>query len=282
MTKPSRTIVLIHGLWMTPRSWDRFRGFYEQRGYEVLAPAWPRMNGDVEEVRRDPSALAGLGLREIVDWYDRIVRALPEPPLLIGHSMGGLTAQLLLDRGLGAAAVSISAPAPKGIYRLPLSVIKAGNPVLSNPLNYKRTVSFTFEQFRYAFANGIPERDARSAYARDAVPGPGRPIFEVAFANLNPWSPVKVNYANSRRAPLMLINGSDDHLAPAILNQLNFRKRRGSGAVTEYKEFPRRSHLIVAQEGWEEVAQYAIDWAAKVTVTFPTNGSNLSLERRVS
>lgn len=265
MTEPRRTIVLIHGLWMTPRSWDLFRGFYEERGHRVLTPAWPRMRGDVEDIRRDPSSLAGLGLREIVAHYERVVRALTEPPILIGHSIGGLTVQLLLDRGLGAAGVAIDAPAPKGIFRLPLSVIRAGSPVLSNPLNYWRTVHLTFEEFRYAFANGMPQREARLAYARDAVPGPGRPIFQVAFANLNPWAATKVDHTNGRRAPLLLISGGDDNLVPPVLNRINHKKFLRSGALTEHKEFPNRSHLIVAQKGWEEVAEYAVSWASKVS-----------------
>lgn len=265
MSEQPRTIVLIHGLWMTPRSWGLFRGFYEGLGYRVLAPAWPRMRGDVESIRRDPSALEGLGLREVVAHYEQVVRGLEEPPILIGHSIGGLTVQLLLDRGLGGAGVAIASPAPKGIFRLPLSVIRAGNPVLSNPLNYWRTVHLTFEQFRYAFANRMPEREARLAYSRDAVPGPGRPIFQVALANLNPWAATKVDHANARRAPLLLINGTDDNLVPAILNRINHKKYLRSGALTEYKEFPNRSHLIVAQDGWEEVAEYAVSWASKVS-----------------
>ena len=264
MNGQAQTIVLIHGLWMTARSWDRFRSFFEARGCNVLAPSWPRMHGEVEDIRRDPSALAGLGFGEIADHYEKVVRGLKQPPILIGHSMGGLTVQLLLDRGLGAAGIAIDAPPPKGIFRLPLSVIKSGQPVLSNPFNYRRTVNLSYEQFRYAFANGMSENDARLAYARDAIPGPGRPIFQIAFANLNPWAVTRVNYRNGRRAPLLLINGADDNLVPAILNRINYKKYLRSSAITEYKEFPNRSHLIVAQAGWEDVADYALAWALKV------------------
>jgi len=261
MNGETKTIVLIHGLWMTPRSWDPFRGFYEERGYRVLTPAWPRMQGEVQEIRRDPSALAGLGLREIAAHCEEFVRSLDEPPLLMGHSMGGLTVQILLDRGLGAAGVSIDGAAPRGIFRLPLSTIKAAGPVLSNPLNYRRSVTLTFDQFRYTFANVMTQEAARAAYDDNAVPGPGRPVFQVALGDFNPWAANKVNHRNNDRAPLLLIAGVEDHLVPPIVNRVNYRKYQRSTALTEYKEFPHRSHLIIAQNGWQEVAEYALSWA---------------------
>jgi pimeloyl-ACP methyl ester carboxylesterase len=261
MTHESKTIVLIHGLWMTPRSWDNFRGYYEDRGYRVLAPAWPGIRGEVEDVRRDPSALAGLGLREIFDYYAGIIRPLDEPPIIMGHSMGGLIVQLLIDRGFGAAGIAIDATATKGIWRLPLSVLRAARPVLANPLNYWRNVTLTFEQFQYAFANVMSEADARIAYDKYLIPGPGRPIFQAAFANFNPWAVTKVDYRNNRRAPLLLIGGAQDHLVNPILNRINLKKYARSSAITEYKEFPNRSHLIVGQNGWQEVAEFALTWA---------------------
>jgi pimeloyl-ACP methyl ester carboxylesterase len=261
MNQETKTIVLIHGLWVTPRSWDLFRNFYEERGYHVLTPAWPRMQGEVQEIRRDPSALAGLGLREIADHYERFIRALDEPPILMGHSMGGLTVQILLDRGLGAAGVSIDGAAPRGIFRLPLSTIKACRPVLSNPRNYGRNVTLTFDQFRYTFANVMTQEAARAAYNNNAIPGPGRPVFQVAFGNIIPRAANQVNHRNNSRAPLLLIAGAEDHLVPPIVNQINYKKYRRSTAITEYKEFPHRSHLIVAQDGWQEVADYALSWA---------------------
>jgi len=257
----SKTIVLIHGLWMTPHSWNFFREFYEERGYRVLTPAWPRIAGEIEELRFDPSALAGLGLLEIASHYKKLVRSLNEPPILMGHSMGGLIVQMLLDRGLGTAGVSINGTAPKGVFRLPFSVIKAANPVLSNPLNYWRCKALTFDQFRYAFANTMAEKDARTAYDNDVIPGPGRPIFQAALANFNPWAVTKINHRKNDRAPLLLIAGAEDHLVPPILNRINHRLYQHSAAKTDYKEFSKRSHLIIAQEGWQEVADYALTWA---------------------
>jgi pimeloyl-ACP methyl ester carboxylesterase len=261
MNQEANTIVLIHGLWVTPRSWDHFRSFYEESGHRVLAPPWPRMQGEVEEIRRDPSALAGLGLSEITDHYESFLRTLDERPILMGHSMGGLIVQILLDRGWGAAGVSIDGAGPKGIFRLPLSMIKAASPVLSNPRNYRRNVMLTFEQFRYTFANVMTEEAARATYDNDIIPGPGRPVFEVAFGNFSPHAANKVHHLNNDRAPLLLIAGAQDHLVPPIINRINYKKYQRSTAVTAYKEFPHRSHLIIAQDGWEEVAEYALSWA---------------------
>jgi pimeloyl-ACP methyl ester carboxylesterase len=260
MTTP-KTILLIHGMFMTPRSWEPFRGYYEARGHRVLTPPWPRMQGEVEDIRRDPSALNGLGTIEIVDHYENIVREQDEPPIIMGHSVGGLFVQMLLDRGLGAVGVGIDAAAPKGVLRLPWSQIRSLSPVLLNPANFNRTVGLTFEQFRYAFANTITDVDAMTVYQRNAIPVPGRLVFQAGLANLNPRAATRVNYRNDERAPLLLIAGSDDHTVPASVDRSTFRKYRHSKAITDFKEFPGRSHLIVAQEGWEDVAEYALSWA---------------------
>jgi len=258
---PTKTIVLIHGMFMTPRSWEPFRGYYEARGYRVLTPPWPRMRGEVEDIRRDPSPLNGLGAAEIVDHYESIIRLLDQPPIVMGHSVGGLFVQMLLDRGLGAVGVGIDAAAPKGVLRLPWSQIRSLSPVLLNPANVNRTVALTFEQFRYAFANTITDVDAMEIYQRNAIPVPGRLVFQAGLANLTLRAATRVNYRNDERAPLLLIAGSNDHTVPASVDRSTFRKYRHSKAVTDFKEFPGRSHLIVAQEGWEEVAEYALAWA---------------------
>jgi pimeloyl-ACP methyl ester carboxylesterase len=274
MTPKTNTIVLIHGAWMTPRSWDPFRGFYAQQGYRVLTPPWPGLEGEVEEIRRDPSAMTGLGIAEIVDGYERVITQLDEKPIIMGHSFGGLFVQMLLDRGLGAAGVAIDAAAPKGVLRLPFSQIRALSPVLLNPANVRRAVPLDFEQFRYAFANTMTEREAREAFQLNAIPAPGRIVFQAGLANLNPWAATKVDYRNDRRAPLLLIAGSEDHIVPASVNRANLRKYRRSAATTDFVEFPGRSHLIVAQSGWEEVADHALSWAQK-HVAVPTRAGSL-------
>jgi pimeloyl-ACP methyl ester carboxylesterase len=257
----NRTILLIPGLWMAPNSWGLFRGLYEKEGYRVLAPAWPHMHGSVEDIRRDPVELGGMGLGEIADYYAEMIDELEEAPILIGHSMGGLIVQMLLSRGLGGVGIAIDSATPKGIYRLPWSTLKANRRILSNPLNYWRPVTLTFGQFRYAFAHVMPEREARAAYEAYVVPGPGRPIFQVATGNFNPWAANRVNFRKHDRAPLLLIAGEKDRLVPAVLTRSNFHLYRHSTALTAFKEFPGRSHLLIAQVGWEEVAEYALTWA---------------------
>lgn len=253
-------IVLIHGQWLTPLSWEHFRRYYEDRGCPVLAPAWPRVEGVVENVRRATPLLAGLGIAEIVSYYEKIVQSLDEPPVLMGHSLGGLIVQILLDRGLGSAGVAVGSVPPKGVWRLPFSTLRAMAGVLRNPWNDGRAIELSFEQFRYAFANSMSENEARTAYERYAIPGPGRTIFQTALANFHPRSACRVNYANSCRSSLLLIAGGEDRLTPASLVKGNFRKYRYSAALTEYEEFARRSHWMIAQNGWEEIAERALFW----------------------
>src|SRR6266480_3277721 len=179
------TIVLIHGLWMTALSWEHWVNRYTQAGYRVIARSWPGMDGDIEALRADPSAIEHLGVEEIVDHYDAIVRELDEPPIIMGHSFGGAFTEILLDRGLGAAGVAIDAAGVKGITRLPFSELRSGFPILKNPANVHHAVPLTFEEFHYAFTNTISEAEARSAFERYAVPGPGRVLFQGAFANFN-------------------------------------------------------------------------------------------------
>jgi pimeloyl-ACP methyl ester carboxylesterase len=256
-------IVLIHGLWLTPRSWEGWKERFEGRGHEVHAPAWPRMEGDVEDVRRDPSPLDGLGVTEIADHYAGIVSGLAQPPILMGHSFGGLITELLLDRGLGACGVAIS-PAPvKGILRLPLAQLRAAFPVLGNPANRKRTVELTPKQFRYAFTNTMSDDEAKAAYDRYEVPGPGRPLFQAAFANFNPNAPNKVDSHNDARPPLLVIGNGADHTVPASVSKAAAHRLGKSKAVVEYKEYDDRPHFTCGAPGWEEVADYALDWAVR-------------------
>jgi pimeloyl-ACP methyl ester carboxylesterase len=258
---PSEPIVLIHGLWMTPLSWEHWAERYASRGHRVLCPAWPRMDRDSEALRREPSVLSGLGVTEIVDHYDGIVRELERPPIIMGHSFGGTFTQLLLDRGLGAAGVAI-APAPvKGVLRLPLAALRSSFPVLRNPANRNRAVPFTPKQFHYAFTNTLTEEESAAAYERYHVPGSGRVVFQAATANLNPRAPTKVDFHKEDRAPLLVLGADQDHTIPASLARETATRHSKSKAVTDYKEFPDRSHFILGQDGWEEVADYALGWA---------------------
>jgi pimeloyl-ACP methyl ester carboxylesterase len=257
-------IVLIHGLWLTSRSWEGWKARFEERGHEVLAPAWPRMEGEVEDIRRDPSVLNGLGVAEVVDHYDRIIRGLGTPPVIMGHSTGGLVTELLLDRGLGAAGVALS-PAPvKGVLRLPPAELRTVSPALRNPSNKNKTVELTPKQFRLGFTNTMSDEDAQAAYERYAVAAPGRVIFQAAFANFNPRAVTKVDFHKDDRPPLLVIGNTQDHTIPASVSREAARRLGKSRAVVDYKEFEGRPHFPAAP-GWEAVADYALEWANRHT-----------------
>jgi len=261
MAQQPDTIVLINGLWMTALSWENWVKRYTDRGYRVIARSWPGMEGDIDELRRYPSAIAVVGVGDIVEHYEGIIRELDNPPVIIGHSFGGLVTQILIDRGLGAAGVAI-APAPvKGILFLPFSTIKVSFPALSNPANNHRAVPLTPEQFHYAFTNNMSEEESLAVFKRYAVPGPDHVLFQAALANFNPHAATAVNFNNDDRAPLLLISGGQDHVSPPSVVEANFKLYRKSKAVTEYKKFPERTHYTLGQNGWEDVADYALDWA---------------------
>ena len=256
----SKTIVLIHGLWVTPRSWEKFQRLYEARGYKVLVPAWPGIRGDVEGMQRDPSSFNNIGIAEVVAHYTKIIQALPEKPIIIGHSYGGLITQLLVDRGLAAAGVAIDSVPPKGILVLPVSTYRSLIPAL-NPFHFRGTFRFTLKQFWNVFANTLTAAEVREAYDGQAIAAPGKAIFQAALSNLIPHSRATVNFKNPDRAPLLIIGGEKDVIMPAALSRKIFAKHSASPVTTDYKEFPGRSHYLIAEKGWEEVASYAIAWA---------------------
>jgi pimeloyl-ACP methyl ester carboxylesterase len=256
----SRTVLFIHGGWVTSVCWAPFVSFFEPRGYTCLAPAWPGKDRSVEEIRADPSALVGLGIGEIVDHYDRIVRALDEPPILIGHSFGGLFAQLLLDRGLGAAGVAIDSAPPKGVLAFyPTSVLSLGR-ILLIPFGWRKVVRWSFKEFRYAFVHTMGSDDARVIWEAQIVPDSGRLFFQAAFSTFDRRSPARVNFANPSRAPLLLIAGEADRAMPPAIVRRQYRAHRASPARTDFRSIAGRTHWLIAQDGWEEVAQTCIDW----------------------
>ncbi|HEY1171268.1 MAG TPA: alpha/beta hydrolase [Verrucomicrobiae bacterium] len=257
-----KTILLVHGLWVTPSSWESFQHYYEARGYRVIASPWPGIKGDVPAMRRDASSLNGIGIAEVMAHYISIIKSLPEPPIIMGHSYGGLITQLLIDQGYGSAGVAIDSVPPKGILILPWSTYMALTPAFLKPGTFKGTFLFTFEQFWRVFANSLTEAEARAAYEQQAIPASGRAIFQAALANMTPNALSTINFKNGSRAPLLMIAGEKDVIMPAALNRKNFHKYQGA-SVTEFKEFPGRSHYIIAEKGWEEVAEYAVTWAEK-------------------
>jgi pimeloyl-ACP methyl ester carboxylesterase len=257
-------LVLIHGLWLTARSWEGWKARFEERGHEVLVPAWPRMEGEVEALRRDPSVMDGLGLAEVVDHYDQIIRSLDTPPVIMGHSTGGLVTELLLDRGLGAAGVGLS-PAPvKGVLRLPPDLLRTVLPALRNPATRHRTFAMTPKQFHRGFTNTMSDEDAEAAYERYAVAAPGRVIYQAAFANVTPHAVTKVDFHKDDRPPLLMLGNDQDHTIPASVTKEAATRLGKAKAVVDYHEFVGRPHFPAAP-GWEAVADYALDWANRHT-----------------
>jgi pimeloyl-ACP methyl ester carboxylesterase len=256
------TILFIHGLWMTPRSWENWAARYESRGYKTLAPSWPGLEGEVEALNADSTPLTKLDVPKIVDHYERIIRGLDSPPIIVGHSLGGTIMQLLVDRGLAAAGIGVSPGTVKGIRDLPLSTLKSSMPVLGNPFNRGNATPLNAKQFHYAFGNTLSRDDSDEIYRRYHVPAANRVLFQVAFSNLTPGTPVKVDFGRENRAPMLFIAASDDHVVPAKVVRKTAQKYKG--VPVDFKEFPGRPHFPGAP-GWEEVADYALDWAEKNT-----------------
>jgi pimeloyl-ACP methyl ester carboxylesterase len=261
MAEKANSIVLIHGLWMTPVSWEHWVRRYEDAGYEVHTPAWPGMDRDVEVLRKDPSAIAGLELRAVADHHERFIRDLPSQPIIIGHSFGGLLTQMMLDRGLGVAGVAIHSAQIKGVWPLPFTVLKAAAPVLANPLNYGKAKMFDPAQFHYAFTNTLDEKSSLEAWQRYCVPAPARVLFQGALANFHPNAASRVDTKNDHRPPLLMIAGDADHIVPPKIVRLNTKLYAKSRAITEYEEFQGRDHFTCGAPGWETVADRALEWA---------------------
>jgi pimeloyl-ACP methyl ester carboxylesterase len=264
-------IVLIHGLWMTALSWENWAQRYTAHGRQVIAPSWPGMEGEVEQLRSDPSPIARQDVAKILDHYETIIRGLNQPPIIMGHSFGGAFLQILLDRGLGAAGVGIDAASVRGVPDLPLSTLRSCWSLLRNPLARHKAITITPEQFNYAFTNNLSPAQSEPIYRRYAVPGSRNALLTGANANLNPSTPMKVNFKKDDRAPLLFIAGGNDHVVPASVNKHNAAKYKDSKAITAYREFPGRTHYTLGQDGWEEVADYALSWATNPTAAQPSS-----------
>ena len=253
---------------MTALSWEHWVKRYTDKGYCVIAANWPGMEGDIEQLRRDPSSFANLGLNEVVDHYEQIIGELETPPIIIGYGFGGLVTQILLDRGWGAAGVAIASAPVKEIARLPLSILKLAFSVLGKSLSNK-AASLTAQQFRRAFTNSLTESESLDAFNRYIVPAPNRVLLQTAFANFTPHSATTVNFRNDTRAPLLLVAGGEDRVVPSSLVKANFELYRESKAETDYKEYPEQTHFTLLQE--TRVADYALGWAL-----CRSNGSKLT------
>ena len=267
------TIVLVHGFWVTPRSWEKWVERYEGLGYRVLTPTYPGFEGEVEALREDPSPIEALTLPAVVEHIGGIIGELERPPIIIGHSAGGLITQILLDHGYGAAGVAIDSVPAEGVKVVPVSQIRSLFPILRNPANRHRAVGFTPEQFHYAFTNTLSREESDEVYERYHIPASGRLVWVGATANFTPGHQENyVNFKNEDRAPLLFIAGGEDNIMPPAVNQSNVKHYRHAKSVTDYKEFEGRSHYsVIGHDGWEEVADYALEWATEHAATRPAS-----------
>jgi non-heme chloroperoxidase len=253
-----RPVVFIHGLWLLPSSWDRWAALFEEAGYTALTPGWPDDPETVEEANAHPEVFAGKSIGEVADHFSAVIGRLTVKPAVIGHSFGGLMTQIVAGRGLSAASVAID-PAPfRGVLPLPISALKSGSPVLGNPANRNRAVPLTYDQFRYAFANAVTEDEAKELYDTFAVPAAGKPLFQAAAANLNPWTEAKVDTDNPDRGPLLVISGEKDHTVPWAIANASYKQQKDNPGVTEIVEIKGRGHGLTIDSGWREVADTAL------------------------
>ncbi len=256
-------VVFVHGLWLLPSSWERWAEVFEGAGFTALTPGWPDDPETVAEANANPEVFARKGVGQVADHFDEVIRRLDRKPAVIGHSFGGLLAQILAGRGLAAVSVAID-PAPfRGVLPLPISALRSGLPVLRNPANHNRAVPLTYEQFRYGFANAVDEDEAKKLYETYAVPASGEPIFQAATANLNPWTEAKVDTKNPERGPLLIISGEKDHTVPWAIANASFKRQKRNEGVTEIVEIPGRGHALTIDSGWREVADTALDFVQK-------------------
>jgi non-heme chloroperoxidase len=256
-------VVFVHGLWLLPMSWDRWRTVFEAAGFSTISPGWPDDPNTVAEANAHPDVLAHKTVGQIADHFEDVVGMLTKRPAVIGHSFGGLLAQILAGRGVSDATVAID-PAPfRGVLPLPISALKSAAPVLGNPLNRQRAVPLTYEQFRYAFANAVTEDEAHELYNTYAVPGSGVPLFQAATANFNPWTEAKVKSKNPDRGPLLIIEGEKDHTVPWAVANASFKKQKRNKGVTEIVKMTGRGHSLVIDHGWSEVADTALEFVQR-------------------
>jgi non-heme chloroperoxidase len=258
-------VVFIHGLWLHSTSWQPWADRFRAAGFDPVLPEWPGVPDTVAEAREHPESQAGVGIDQVIEHHARLVEGMAEPPVLIGHSFGGLVVLALLDRGLGRAGVAIDPAQVRGVFRVPPAQLRTVFPVLRNPANRKRAVSLTPQQFRHAFGNALPEDESARLHEQWTIPGPGKPLFQAALANMTPRgrSATAVDTRKADRPPLLIVSGGVDNTIPDSLTQAAYRMYAKSSAVTEFRQFPDRGHSLTVDSGWPEVAHAALEWLAK-------------------
>jgi len=253
-------VVLVHGLWLLPNSWDNWATFFEEAGYAAVVPGWPGDPESVQEAKANPDLFADQTLAGVADHYGEVIGKLMKKPAVIGHSFGGMLAQIIAGRGLSAATVSIS-PAPyRGIIPLPFSALRVASIALRNPANRKRGVPLTPEQFRYGFGNVVSMSESRQLYDAYSVPGPGQTLFQAATANLNPGTEAKVDTKNPDRGPMLIVSADHDHTVPWAIANASYNRQRKNPGITEITKFEDRGHSLTIDAGWRDVADTALQF----------------------
>lgn len=250
--------VFIHGLWLLPSSWDRWGEVFEEAGYAAVKPDWPDDPATVAEARANPDAFAGKTLKAIADHAEEVIQGLDRKPAVLGHSTGGLLCQIVADRGLSAATVAIDPGPFRGVLPLPLSALKSARPVLQNPLNRKRAVTLTLDQFKYGWANALGDEEAKELYETYHVAAPGAALMQMANANLNPFTEAKLDPRNPERGPLLIIDGEKDNTVPWAIAHASYKRQKRNQAVTEIEKIPNRGHSLTIDSGWREVCDRAL------------------------
>jgi pimeloyl-ACP methyl ester carboxylesterase len=252
--------MFIHGLWLHATSWGGWTRKFGDAGYNAFAPGWPGEPDSVEQARAQPQLVADKGIDDLMVHFRSIIKTLPEQPILIGHSFGGLLAEKLLGEGHGLGGVAIDPAQMKGVLPLPLAQLRASLPVLGNPLNKHKSVALTKKEFRFGFGNAVPEAESDSLFEKWTIPSPAKPLFEAALANFQFQAASEVNVRNNTRGPLLLISGTADHTVPDVVTRASFNRYHRSLAVTELKQFEGRGHSLTIDHGWTEVADAVLEW----------------------
>jgi pimeloyl-ACP methyl ester carboxylesterase len=261
----STPVVFIHGLWLLPSSWDRWGEFFKKAGYAPLTPDWPDDPETVEQARANPDVFAKKTLKQIGDHTAEVIGGLTKKPAVMGHSTGGLLAQLIADRGLSAATVAIDPGPFRGVLPLPVSALRSAGPVLKNPLNRGRAVTLTLDQFKYGWATALDDDEAKQLYDTYHVAASGVALMQMANANLNPLTEAKLDPKNPDRGPLLIIDGEKDHTVPWAIANASYKRQKRNPAVTEIRQIPNRGHSLTIDSGWQEVAQTALDFVKRFT-----------------
>jgi non-heme chloroperoxidase len=249
-------VVFIHGLWLLPSSWDRWAQAFDQAGCTSLTPSWPDDPETVDQARANPEVFANKTIGQVADHTAEVIGTLTRKPAVVGHSFGGLLAQIIAGRGLSAASVAIDSAPFRGVLPLPISSLRSSFPVLSNPANRRRAIALTYDQFRYGWANALDEEEAKQLHETFHVAAPGAPLFQAATANLNPRTEARVDTRNPERGPLLM--GKGPHRPLGDRQRLLQEAAAKRGRVTEIEEIPDRGHALTIDSGWKEVADTAL------------------------